>query len=325
MKIYEKLCALQNKQPRLGLVAINCENSPFVAYSGNLKSCYLQTGSEYDEDCYYGFWLYNSKDCVDCAYCDKCELCYDCVDCQDCYNCKGCQDCSNTRDSYYCYDLLGCSDCFGCVGLRRKKFCFFNQQLTEEEYKKKLAEWQKYPQSEVWKYVEELKVKTPVMYVHQANNELSSGDYMYNCKEASQCFDVKDLEDCAYINSSVAIKDSLDCSNVYYESQLNYEIMSAMNIYNCNFCVTCFDSSDLEYCENVYNSKYCFGCFSMNHAEYCIFNEQYTEEEYFKKVAEIKAQMKQEGDYAELLPTSYPELFDEIGNSKEHESVAQVQ
>ncbi len=31
--------------------------------------------------------------------------------------------------------LNNCSDCFGCVGLKNKKFCIFNRQYTEEEYR----------------------------------------------------------------------------------------------------------------------------------------------------------------------------------------------
>lgn len=324
MTIYEKLCELQKQQPRLALVTVNCENSPFISYSGNSRNCYLITGSEYDEDCYYGLWLYYSNNCTDCDYCDHCELCYDCTDCLQCYNCMGCQDCNNTRDSYYSYDLLACDNCFGCVGLRRKSYCFFNQQLSKEEYFKKLEEWKKYSKEQIMHYVDQLKLKTPRAFVHQANNEDSSGDYIYNCKGAKHSFDVKDLEDCMYMNNSVEVKDTLDCSNMYFKSELNYQVMSAMNLYNSNFCVTCFDSNDLEYCENVYNSKYCFGSFTVNHGEYLIFNEQYSEEDYFKKLSEIKEQMKKEGDYGRLLPTSYPELFDEKGNPLVHDSKAAV-
>ncbi|MBT3348900.1 hypothetical protein HN954_02960 [bacterium] len=42
-----------------------------------------------------------------------------------CWNCKNLACCDNCHS---------CEDCFGCVGLKRKKFCIFNQQFSESEY-----------------------------------------------------------------------------------------------------------------------------------------------------------------------------------------------
>ncbi|MBI4253205.1 hypothetical protein HY623_03465 [Candidatus Uhrbacteria bacterium] len=39
------------------------------------------------------------------------------------------------RDVEYCALMNNCSDCFGCVGLKNKKFCIFNTQYTEDEYR----------------------------------------------------------------------------------------------------------------------------------------------------------------------------------------------
>lgn len=295
------------KMPRIGLVAINCENSPYVSYTGNVKNCHLLCGSEHDEDCYYGFWLYDSKDSVDCDYCQKCELCFDCVDCIECYNVKHSQDCVNCKDSEYCFDCVGCSDCFGCVGLRRKQYYIGNKQYSKDEYEKMVKEMKtKFTPEQLQKMLEEVSRKSPRLFVHVLNNENCTGDYVYNSKNSHECFDVKKLEDCGYVNNSVNLKDSWDMSNTYYNSELNYEIMSAMNIVNCNFCVTCFDSNDLDHCEHVYNSHDCFGCFSMKHVEYCIFNEQYSKEDYFKKVAEIKEAMLKSGEYMQFPESTYP-------------------
>lgn len=293
--------------PRLGLVAVRCENSPYVSYTGNAKNCHLLSGSEFDEDCYYGFWLHNSTNCTDCDYCQKCELCYESLDCIECYNVDFSQDCSNCSDCKYCYDCVGCKNCFGCINLRRKQYMIGNEQYTKDEYEKILAEMGKNVNKEdLLKKFEELKISVPHMYRHELNNENSSGDYIYNCKNAYECFDVKVLEDCAYCNNSVNLKDCFDMSNSYYNSELDYEVMSEMDLVNCNFCVTCFYSNDLDHCELVYNSHDCFGCFSLNHAEYCIFNEQYSKEEYFKKVAEIKKEMIATGEYMKFLPSTYP-------------------
>lgn len=293
--------------PKMALVAVNCENSPYVSYSGNCKNCHLLSGSEYDEDCYYGFWLYNSTNCTDCDYSQKCELCYECVDCMECYNTNFSQDCNNCVDCEYCYDCVGCNNCFGCVGLRRKKYMIGNKQYSKEDYEKKVAEIEKtYSKVQLMDMIEQVKLTSPRLYVHELNNENSSGDYIYGCKNTHESFDVKELEDCAYCQNCVSIKDCMDMCNSYYHSELNYEIMSEMDLVNCNFCVTCFYSNNLDHCELVYNSHDCFGCFSLNHAQYCIFNEQYSKEEYFEKVEQIIKEMKANGEYYEFLPSTYP-------------------
>lgn len=306
MSYIKKMEELRLTVPRVGLLAVNCENSPYVSYSGNLKNCHMLSGSEFDEDCYYGFWLYDSNTSVDCDYCQKCELCYDCLDCIECYNVNHSQDCTNCTDCEYCYDCIGCQNCFGCIGLRRQKYCIGNKQYTKEEYEKKIAELKKGSSEKLWEMLEQVKLAYPHYYVHELNNDGFSGDYVYNCKNVHECFDVKELEDCLYCNNSVSLKDCMDMSNSYYNSELNYEVMSEMNLYNCNFCVTCFDSQNLDHCESLYNSHDCFGCFTMKNAEYCIFNEQYTKEEYFKRVEEIKKEMLESGEYMEYPCSTYP-------------------
>jgi hypothetical protein len=65
-------------------------------------------------------------------------------------------------------------------------------------------------------------------------------------------------------------------------------------------------SSDLEYCELIANSKNCFGCVGLNHKEFYILNQPYSREDYFKRVAEIKDQLKREGSYGRWFPSTYP-------------------
>ena len=307
MSYIKKMEELRAKQPRMALVAVKCENSPYVSYSGNLKNCHLVSGSEFDENCYYGFWLYDSEDCADCDYCQKCQLCYNCVDCIESYNVNDSQDCTNCTDCDYCYDCTGCNNCFGCSGLRRKQYMIGNEQVPKDDYEKMVAELKEaHSKEHLLEMLEQVKLKTPRYCVHELNNENTTGDYVYNSKNAHECFDVKDLEDCSYCNNAVKLKDCYDMTNSYYESELDYEVMGAMNLIDCNFCTLCFDSNNLDHCDLVYNSSDCFGCFSMNHAQYCIFNEQYSKEEYFEKIEQIKKEMMESGEYMQFPCSTYP-------------------
>ncbi|MDA1060187.1 MAG: hypothetical protein O3B47_00135 [bacterium] len=305
MHYIKQMEELRDLVPRIALMAINCENSPYVSYSGNVKNSHLLCGSEYDENCYYGFWLYDSTDCADCDYCQKCELCYDCVDCIESYNVNHSQDCTNCTDCDYCYDCTGCNNCFGCTGLRRKQYHIGNKKYERDEYVRRVEEL-KSDKEKLLEMLEEAKKQAPHLYTHVLNNENCSGDYVYNSKNAVDCFDVKDMEDCGHCNNCVSLKDCFDMSNSYYNEELNYEVMSSMNLVNSNFCVTCFDSNDLDHCEHVYNSQDCFGCFSLKHKQYCVFNEQFSKDEYFERVEKIIREMKESGEYYNFPCSTYP-------------------
>jgi hypothetical protein len=151
---------------------------------------------------------------------------------------------------------------------------------------------------------EKIKLKTPRLLAHVLNNENCAGDYLYNSKNSYYCFDGKNLEDCAHMTSSIKNRDCLDMANSYYGCELSYEVMSSIELYNCNFSNFCYNCRDMEYCENCYHSQDCFGSFFLQHKQYYIFNEPFSKEEYFKRLAEIKAEMRRDGTYGKHLPTT---------------------
>ncbi len=63
---------------------------------------------------------------------------------------------------------------------------------------------------------------------------------------------------------------------------------------NCKKCYRAFYSTNCESCVDTWFSKNCsgctsvFGCANLKNKQYCIFNEQFTKEEYEKKIAEFK-------------------------------------
>jgi len=75
-----------------------------------------------------------------------------------------------------------------------------------------------------------------------------------------------------------------------------------VNSINCVFCASAVECKDCYLCTGSYKSEnclygdtvvmskncsYCFGCVSLRNKKYCIFNEQYTKEEYEKKIKEF--------------------------------------
>lgn len=87
-------------------------------------------------------------------------------------------------------------------------------------------------------------------------------------------------EDC-YYGSPYYSKNCVD-TLVLRECELCYECIDCRNLYNCKYCQDCSHSNDLLFCFDVKNSSECIGCVGLRNKKYCIFNQQYTEEEYFK-------------------------------------------
>lgn len=303
---FDQILSLQQKSPRMGMSVLNSVNSDYTSHCSDLKNCYLLIGSEKNEDCLYGNWVYESRDCVDCGFVFKCELLYECVDCENCYNCDFSQDCTTCTDCAHCYDCKSCQNCLGCAGLRNKNFHILNKQTSREEFLKtqKLLHSDKNFAAEFLLQFEKLKQTTPRLCAHISNNENCVGDYLYHSKNSSACFDCKYLEDSSYMTSSIKNKDCLDMANSYYGCELSYEVMSSIELYNCNFSNFCYYCRDLEYCEWLFHCSDCFGCFYLQHKQYCIFNEQYSRDEYFKKLVEIKSAMRTDNEYGKHLPAT---------------------
>ncbi|MBI5152428.1 hypothetical protein HZA39_02750 [Candidatus Peregrinibacteria bacterium] len=308
MGFFEELRKLRDREPKIALVNIDAFNSEYCSYGYKNKGCYLIYASDYNEDCYNCYFIYHVKDSAESAYCYKCELCFECIDCDNCYSCNYVKDSKNCSDCDYCDDCITCDRWFGCVGLRKKRFHVFNEDCGDKNaYAKKVEEIKETMNRDaIVKKVTDLRYEIPIMYAHQAQNENSIGDYLYNCKNAFMCFDSRQLHDCMYMNNTIDHKDSMDCSNIYFKNELCYECVAATYLYNCNFCYSCFESNNLSYCEHCYNCNDCFGCVYLKHRKYCILNKEYLPDEYHKKVAEIKAEIGKADPRPHLPASTYP-------------------
>src|SRR3989344_5959985 len=83
----------------------------------------------------------DTKDSSDLYLVHRSELCYEDVVCSDSYHLLYSLNCKSCVDSYFLYDCIGCTDCFGCSNLRNQSHCMWNEQLSKEEYNKRLAEY----------------------------------------------------------------------------------------------------------------------------------------------------------------------------------------
>ncbi len=314
---FEQFADLQKEVPRLAIGGIGNENCEYTSYAAWSRRCYLMFTSDRNEDCYFGAYTFDSNDCMDILFCEDCELCYECTDCKKCYNCKYGYNLENCVDCTFCRDMIGCNDCFGCIALRNKKFCFFNEQLSEEEYKKRLAEWKLdswQVRKEARKQVAEFFLKSPRRALDVKGSENVTGDHIKFSQNVHHGYDINSCQDCRYVSHLINSKDCMDWDYYGDGSEMCYENCSATELKFCSFTTNSWGSnSGLLYCDSMMNGcQDCFGCVGMKGAKYCILNKEYTQEEYEALKIKIIEHMKKTGEWGEFFPmTMSPYAYNE--------------
>ena len=296
-ELISKFEALDKKVPRPAVRVKSCENSTFVDYANNSNNCHhsfvchLSQGALFSSECAM------STDICDCEACVSCELSYECVECSNCHSCTYLNDCSNCRDVHFSSECRSCEKCFGCVALTNKKYCIYNEQFTEEDYDKRVAELSKLNPKVLTSKLIVLQSSIPVPQHHQRNTEnCPYGDYLYDSKNVYWGFNTYWLEDCGYIYLGGKAKDCWDMSYAGGGSgkelmsgvtELCYEMVGSSGCFNCGFLQQCYSCDNCWYGRDLHNCKNCYGCVGLTGKEYCILNKQYTKEEYEKEVAHL--------------------------------------
>ncbi len=284
----------------------NCE---YVNYLTDAKNCYLTFASNFLEDCMYSSYIWESKDCMDCSYSTALTLCYECIDCNNCYRCWYLQNSKGCSDCYYGNGLENCSDCYGCVNLVNKQFCFFNEQLSKEEYQRRFKEEARPFGRDLQKF-QQFSLKFPRRYARLINCENSIGDVLKNCKNCHDCYEGYGGEDLKWVSNfpgkvkncydtigTMQTELAVDSACIFgYEVRYSYGVLNQSSNVNSSFAIDA--------------SHHLFGCIGMKKAKYCILNKQYSKEEYESLVPKIKEHMGDEwGEFfpAEMSPFAYNE------------------
>jgi hypothetical protein len=119
--------------------------------------------------------------------------------------------------------------------------------------------------------------------------DMVNSDYCNNATEGKNCyllFSFAYCEDCMYGSRFSYCKDSLD-SLFINKSEFVYESFQIDGSSHVFYSSLCKDSINVYFSKNLKNCQNCFGCVNLNNKNYCIFNEQYTKDEYSKKINEF--------------------------------------
>lgn len=293
LKDFQRLIYSQPKMPSKIEHSENCENGDQIFYSKNLNTCF---DAVYCTDSCFLYDCARCTNCVDCDYCVECELCYECNDAYKCFNCQYLDNCARLHDSAFCWGCDNCHDLFGCSNLKNgKAFCIFNRQLTEAEYKQKVAVLRKLPPEKILQILNDLMLHYPWTQTNESHNENSPyGNFIYYCKNCYLCFDSTNNQDCAYLYDS---HQNNNCLNLDYtvHSQLSYEVVDSGTIFNSLYIIYSSHCNDSAYLYNCWNCKNCLGCVGLQNQEFCILNRRFSEEEYKKISPSILQEVKKSG------------------------------
>ncbi len=293
-----QLQELNLKVPRYRQAAINMVNSDFSGNADGLKNCYLIFNANKNEDCGYGNGIDECRNSYDNSHLKKSENCYGCF---WTISSNGAFFCSMIADStsiWFSRNCRGCTDCFGCVNLRNKSYYFFNEQLTKEEYVKRLKELK----LDTWAGLQsaarkshEFWLKFPLKNLQGMLNDNVSGDFVSFSKNVRDGYLIAEGQDLRYVQYSQAlpVTDSMDVT-VTGGTELLYEAStSGWHATRMRFCWECWDGGqDFEYCMHCGGTAAnLFGCVAVRGKQYCVLNKQYSKEEYFALRKKIIEQM----------------------------------
>lgn len=303
---FEQFADLFQVVPKAGTMQLDNENSEYNALLAFSKDTYMSPGSYLMENCFYVRKSQSCKDCVTSAFLNKCELVADSTNCDTCYASHHLINSQSCSFSGYLMDCSNLQHSFMCCGVQNKQYCFKNSVVTPAEYEKILADYVTKPTADVEKEFRAFCASQPKRAQIQVNCEDSTGDYLFNCHQAVECYDCFDVDHGKYLLESNDCTDSMDLSMHDKEIELCYEVCAGGEknyLTKFSFCPVAAPECEYTYaCFHLKNSFGCDGFHSPN--KFCILNKPYDESEYTSVRAKLIQHMKQTGEYGEFFPST---------------------
>lgn len=117
----------------------------------------------------------------------------------------------------------------------------------------------------------------------RASENCDYGDISTNSKDCYMLFNSGNCRNAYYSEDSRVLTDATDCS-LCENCELCYECVDCDTCYDSNFCQDCTNCRNINFSYDLRRCNDCFGCCTMRDKQYCIFNEQFSKEEYEKKM-----------------------------------------
>lgn len=139
----------------------------------------------------------------------------------------------------------------------------------------------------------------------------SNSPYCNNATDPKNCyliFNSSFTEDSLYCNGLYNSRECIDCSHTH-ESEGCYQCFWVTSCHNCAHCSYCESSLNMWFSKNCVGCNDCFGCVGLRKKSYCIWNEQYTKEDYFKKLEEFGLDSRENIEKIKLEAVTFWQKF----------------
>lgn len=311
--LFEQLTALQRDVPRIALLSKNSENSDFANHTLGSRNCYMCVGAFGSEDVLFSRKVSGSRRVMDSSFVlGGSDAVYECFWVQNVQHCSHLINCFSMIDSHFCIDCRNCDHCFRCWNLRNKRWCFENEQLSQDEYLRRTADWM-YKRS----VLQEHQQRFETIRQHVANYrcldhqncEDCRGDQLVSAKNLYECYDTSHAENlryCAECEPTADLVPSKTCMDVwgFGSGELLYEVQAQVVAYQNVVSNFSYNVKSSLYTDNCHNSTDCTACISVRGMQYCVLNRQYSRAEYESLVPRIVEHLTATGEWGEFFPIS---------------------
>lgn len=306
---FEQMDIFLKQVPKINLGIASADgpnlNSEYVNMASGCKNCYLVFNTSPAEELLYSRGVRKGLDSSDIYFGINIERCYEGINVQNSSGVIYGQNVNTCVDSMFLLNCSGLTNCFGCVNLKNKSNCFLNEQLSREEYLKKINElkgsYKKMEEARL-SFIE-LTKKTPRRINNNFKNANSTGDYITECKNTKYSFEVSKAENCRYLFSSKNIRDSIGTIGYGTNSEQLLECVATGYSSNVIGSYWAENSSNIMYSFDIRNCHDCIGCDALKNGKNSIFNKEYSKEEYEELKNHIVSELTEKGIHGIIMPT----------------------
>src|SRR3990167_1660898 len=243
----------------ISLTSLGDQNSyfPLVCQS---KNSFFSTMLLNGEDCSEAVSVTNASECHNATHSRRIHKCSYVRECLDCMSCDFVFDCRN------------CENCFGATNQRNKKYLWWNEQLTKEEWEKRRAEVNLSCRSTVTNYLATFDqlLREQAVWPESFNEKSvdSLGEYLTETTNCRYCFCLEpgSLNN-FWVSWGSGANGNAFMIGAFQGASGNYLCMNASKSSGCLFCYRVVACDACEYSFACYNCKNCFGCFGLQRKE----------------------------------------------------------
>ncbi|MDA1038208.1 MAG: hypothetical protein O2877_00790 [bacterium] len=214
----------------------------------------------------------------------------------------------NCLNCAFIFDCRDCDSCFFSWNQRQAKFLWRNEQLSEGEWKKRWAELDLGSAKRFYDLMDEFKqqLSSEIVWPENFNikSQNSTGEYLENCLDCERSWYCDGMQRGWWsVWGSEGAEDS--ALGIDYRSNNGFGNPAVVDSSQCRFSILVNRSQRLEYCIECHDCEDCFGCVGLKRKKFCILNKQYTEQEYWQKLDELKTKMLEDGEYGQSFPQRF--------------------